>query len=250
MRRIFFLLVMIFAVRGPAHADPLADGNAAYQSGEFQRAIQLYQKAISEGFDNGHVRFNLGNAYYRTGSIGRAIANYRLALLDLPGDPDVRANLFFARGKAVDRLGGSSTAWRPFFLNEHLSVYHLEMVFLVLYVIFWAAVLLGVRITHPFVITVIVLGSATGFSAFAVKPDAQRRPSLAPGGSTPAVVVANEIKVYSGNAENFQVVFLLHDGAEVMSGERRGEWIQLLLPDGRRGWVKQSEIQLIEEADA
>ena len=43
--------------------------------------------------------FNLGNAWFKSGQIGRAIAAYRQAEQITPRDPDLRANLQFARNQ-------------------------------------------------------------------------------------------------------------------------------------------------------
>ena len=66
----------------------------------------------------------------------------------------------------------------------------------------------------------------------------------------PAVLVAPETKVYSGDGEGYQVVFLLHEGAEVMTGELRGSWVEVLLPGERKGWLKQEDLVRIMYEEA
>src|SRR5438132_7089442 len=51
--------------------------------------------------------YNWGNALFKSGQIGRAVAAYRQAETLTPRDPDVRANLQFARNQ---RQG---PAWSP-----------------------------------------------------------------------------------------------------------------------------------------
>ena len=46
------------------------------------------------------VYFNLGNAWFKAGQFGRAICAWRRAQELAPRDPDVRANLQFARSQA------------------------------------------------------------------------------------------------------------------------------------------------------
>ena len=45
------------------------------------------------------LKANLGNAYFKSGQLGKAIAAYREAEQMSPRDPDVRANLRFARNQ-------------------------------------------------------------------------------------------------------------------------------------------------------
>ena len=52
------------------------------------------------------VYFNLGNAFFKQGQIGRAIAAYHSAQTVDPRDPDVRANLGFARERWKATLRG------------------------------------------------------------------------------------------------------------------------------------------------
>src|SRR5208337_1310891 len=44
--------------------------------------------------------FNLGNACFKAGTLGRALAAYRQAEALAPRDPDLRANIQFARDQA------------------------------------------------------------------------------------------------------------------------------------------------------
>src|SRR5205085_852914 len=64
------------------------------------------------------ILFYLGNAYFNNGQPGLAIATFRQAQQLAPRDPDIRANLRFARGSvpgnnmhltALDRLFQSVT---------------------------------------------------------------------------------------------------------------------------------------------
>ncbi|HNQ90334.1 MAG TPA: tetratricopeptide repeat protein [Verrucomicrobiota bacterium] len=72
--------------------------NQAYERGQFTNAIAGYQELLDAGRQSAAVHYNLGNAYFRAGKTGRAICHYRLAERLAPRDPDVQANLRFARG--------------------------------------------------------------------------------------------------------------------------------------------------------
>src|SRR5215470_17014852 len=114
MNRLFtwMALLLVSASVAAAADDAVSRAQAAYEHGDFQAAADLYEKAAAAGYDNGHILYDLGNAYYRSNDTGRAIASYRRALLDLPGDPDVLANLSLARERAKDHLEESSNIAR------------------------------------------------------------------------------------------------------------------------------------------
>ena len=56
--------------------------------------------------------FNWGNALFKSGQLGRAIAVYRRAEALSPRDPDLRANLQFARNSVTGGAGARPDRWR------------------------------------------------------------------------------------------------------------------------------------------
>ena len=65
----------------------------------YASAAAAYEKMTQTGPVSAAVYFNLGNAWFKAGQIGRAICAYRRARELAPRDPDVRANLQFARSQ-------------------------------------------------------------------------------------------------------------------------------------------------------
>src|SRR5262249_60282743 len=56
-----------------------------------------HERLLASGVASANPYFNLGNAYLKAGQTGRAILAYERARRLAPGDPDLRANLTFAR---------------------------------------------------------------------------------------------------------------------------------------------------------
>src|SRR6266700_7137667 len=73
--------------------------NKLYKQGKHSEAAANYQKLIQAGRVSAALYFNLGNSFFKSGQIGRAIAAYRQAERITPRDPDLRANLRFARNQ-------------------------------------------------------------------------------------------------------------------------------------------------------
>lgn len=71
------------------------DGNALYQSQEFQRALGEYREAIESGNPDLEARawYNLGNALYRQQQFSDALDAYKQALRRTPNDMDAKHNL-------------------------------------------------------------------------------------------------------------------------------------------------------------
>ena len=240
-------------------------GHRAYANGEFLDSASLYNCAITFGAKNGHMFYNAGNAFYRAGQIGNAISSFRIALLYFPRDPDIRANLALARTKATDKIESSQDITKMvglsflLSLRDSLNVTELSYITLFLYCAFWLLFALKriwlIKFINLFLAIVFILLSVFSVVLFGTRygRDGSAVFALAPGGSIQTGVIITpeddkSVNVYSGDSENFQVVFILHDGAEVEIPEVRDNWVAILLPNGERGWVRRYELKIIGES--
>ena len=90
---LFTGLILLSPFTARAENNLFEQANQTYSRGEFEQAINLYQKiAVKEGI-SGSLLYNLANSYAATGQIGRAVVNYERALRLTPGHVDIQANL-------------------------------------------------------------------------------------------------------------------------------------------------------------
>jgi tetratricopeptide (TPR) repeat protein len=75
-------------------------GNTLYGEERYAEAAAEYERILAAGRESGNLYFNLGNAYFRAGDVGRALLNYERARRLIPRDPDLLANLGYARTRA------------------------------------------------------------------------------------------------------------------------------------------------------
>src|SRR5208337_1300274 len=95
---IVFLCVLSVRAEDPGAAFDAA--NRLYEQGKYSEAAAAYQKLVQAGQVSAALYFNLGNACFKAGTLGRALAAYRQAEALAPRDPDLRANIQFARDQA------------------------------------------------------------------------------------------------------------------------------------------------------
>lgn len=233
-------------------------GDLSYQSGNYALAARAYGRAIEEGLLNADLLYNRANALYRLGKFGEAISLYRRALQLQPRSPDVRANLALARRKALDKIeqpseqSGLSMAWvlAP---REHFSRFELLAAGFTCYGLFWllfafsgykgkrslrwAIFALASVSLYVFVLLAAAREGRKGGYEFALSSKARS--------IRPAVVTDEKAELRSGDSERFQVVFVLHEGAEVEVDELREKWAEVLLPDGRSGWIRTSALAIL-----
>jgi len=103
-----FLAILFFLPEARADIESATalfqKGNESYEEGNFDQAIEEYQKVLDQGIRNSKVFYNLGNAYFRKNQLGKAILNYRRALSLDPRDEDSIANLRFAKLFTLDKI--------------------------------------------------------------------------------------------------------------------------------------------------
>lgn len=213
--------------------------NRLYAEGKFGEAVVAYQKILGTGVASPAIHFNLGNAYFKSGQIGRAIAAYRQAEQFSPRDPDLRANLQFARNQVQ---GPTLRAGR---LERWLGTLSLnEWTWLGAGAVWLTFTLLTVRQLRPALarplrswtraMGIIALILMAGFlMAFSTAANRQR-----------AIIVVPEAPVRSGPFEESPNSFTARDGAELRVLDQKDNWLQVTDVSRRVGWVKRDAVVL------
>ena len=223
----------------------IASSRVAYDEGRYSEAIANLEGMVGAGNTSGELFYNLGNAHYRAGHLGQAILAYRRAQLFMPRDADLQANLSYVRSSVVDQLEAPEddiSAKDLVFWYEALSVQEQTWLAILFGALAWAGLFLRrlreqSHMPLPIPILMILSFALAGTAVTRHVQDTNR-----PG----AVVVHAEITARSGTDAKSVALFYLHEGAEVRAqlGNVEG-WIQITLPDGRRGWVESQFLGLV-----
>ncbi len=230
---------MIALLVGLAAADgTFESGNAALAAGDLAAAEAGYRGALSTGETGGPVWYNLGNVLYREQKVGGAILAWRIAAMRLPRDPDIQANLEFARRSVRDKLDVPSP--HPTLAPWQVALTPDEGMWLGGACAGLGLGLLAARRRYPHLplvgagISLVVLGAVAGMGGVA---DAELPPV--------AVVLAPEVTATSDLGGGVDL-FTLHAGAEVLTVEEEAGKVQILLPDGRRGWIPVGQVGFVD----
>jgi tetratricopeptide (TPR) repeat protein len=214
--------------------------NKLYEQGRYADAATAYESLLKSHTVSAPLLFNLGNAYFKAGQLGRAIAAYRLAQQLAPRDPDITANLRFARD-SVNAARGSGSRWRAW-LNR-ITVNELTWIWVAVLWVFFLLLAAGQwkpewkTSLRTFLITAAVAVVFSGaLLLFFVAEQWQ---------SQPAVVVRREAVVRRGPYEISESIFTLPDGVEVTVVDRKTDWLRILDSSGRSGWVRADQLILL-----
>ena len=257
MRRLWFGLATVGVLLLPGGAAArdvdqeslFAEGNRLYQEGDFAAAAASYGAVVESGFESAEVYYNLGNAHFRLGETARAVLNYsRAARLD-PANDDIRANLALVNQRLQDRIEPLSRFWLLSVFDWWMGLIPggvLQALVAVCYLLLGATIVLIV-IRRPsgwrapirrfaycaavatFLLGVTLLVRETGL-----------------GRAEEAVVMVGEARVLSAPSEEGGLtVFTLHEGTTVRIDRRAGEWAEIVLADGKVGWLPMQVLEVI-----
>jgi len=245
-----------------------AAGSAAYESGDYPGAADAWKALEERGISAPAVSYNLGNAYFKSGDLGRAVLWYERARRATPRDEDLRENLALVRTLLRDkqlipepgRVRRALTAW-----HNDLSTAESVAIASALYVLLCLVAILvvcrrapwvnawyrrasvvsparffGLDMTQDLVLAlslVFVVGGLFAGSAYLkVRAESAR---------SEAVVVAEEVPVFSGPSRDATVQFNVHEGTRVSVRDARAGWVRIDLPGELTGWMSAEAMERI-----
>jgi len=247
--RLGLLLVLVLAPGLAGQEEMILRGNQLYQEGTWDEALEAYLSVYESGYEAGGLHYNIGNTYFKLGDIPRAILFYERAARLMPGDPDVAANLELARSLTVDDIDPLPRFWL-------LQAWDWWVGLLPRGILIWLVagswLLTGTGVAGA------ILARPENFRSLA------RRTALVAGVVTlvfganlaarefgwteeeRAVVMAPELDAHSAPSEDPNLrVFSIHAGTTVRVDRRADEWAEIILPDGRVGWVRLEGLETV-----
>jgi tetratricopeptide (TPR) repeat protein len=211
--------------------------------------LESYLSIRDAGYESGELYYNIGNAYFKLGDLGRAIVNYERAVKLMPRDEDARANLELARSLAVDEITPlpgfwlfRAIDWWVHLLPRGWLIFVVAAAWVVGSAGIVARVLGAGQLIRRWGRRIAIAGGVVvgvlGINLAAVE--------LEIGEPVEAVVLSDEVLVQSAPSEDRSLqVFVIHEGTKVRIDQQSGEWAEIVLADGKVGWVKVDHLETI-----
>lgn len=229
-------------------AELKARADSLYTVKAYAAACDIYMDLLKTYPDNDKLWYNIGNCQYRLNRNPQAILAYERAAKINPANADVRHNLALAKAKTQDVMFSASDLYLLPILNTivntlsadgwaSLSVVML-MIMLLLAIVMkrshtiskkkWA--FSGIVAT----VVIIVLANIFAIIQSSKIKDTSHAIVIAPSPlmSTPDTISTNHTTLAAGTKVNILDTTLRN-------------WTEVMLPDGKRGWIKSAEIEKI-----
>ena len=221
---------------------------AAYNSANYDQAIEAYMAILAQGKHSAKLYYNLANAHFKKNELGKAILYYNRALRLKPGDEDIRHNLAYAESSTKDSIEAIPefflTTWvraiRSLLSGNAWTILSLVMLALALgmALLFMLAQRLSLRKVGFYVMAVAgILFIVT--TLFAIS---ERKISI---NHSEAIVMSSSVSIKSSPDRAATELFVLHEGTKLTIGETIEGWAEVRIADGRKGWIETSRIEKI-----
>ncbi len=231
----------------PAPAERFQAGNSFYQTGDHEGALDAYLGLYEDGFESGELLYNIGNAYFRLGELGRAILFYERSRVALPRDESVRTNLELARSLTADQITPLPGFWIPRVVRWAVQLVPRAWLIAILalgYLGLASILLYRLLSTGPRYWTRHAAVAAAALT-FVVGANLLIR-EFGIGRADRGVILQTEAAVQSAPSDDPALqLFTIHEGAVVRIDRRSSDWLEIVLEDGKVGWVRAGDLETI-----
>ncbi|MCX6835006.1 MAG: tetratricopeptide repeat protein [candidate division Zixibacteria bacterium] len=241
-----FITLAFYVSLSATPSDQFTQANRFYEQRAYDSAVFVYRQLVSEGMESAPLYFNLGNAYFRSGDLGQAVLCYLRAKRLDPADPDIKANLEFARQYTSVQMEGVRLNPVGSLFESIVEPYRLSMLawissgfFILLFAFFIARfgfAIRGALIKVGIWLTFLLLFSASLLTTVKYDHDFLTRRG---------VIVAEECVVRTGPSEQADKELDASPGLIVEILDQSGDFYNVLFENQRRGWVRKDLLAVV-----
>ena len=248
---LFSLLISIVYLQTikAENADTLfQQANTEYKNSNFQKSIELYEQIVSEGYSSSELYFNLGNAYYKANNLPYAILNYERAKLIRPNDEAINYNLQLVNTFKVDQIEeipeffvkewfSSLVLWKSYEIWSYTSVISFFMVIICILLFLFSGKTKLKKLSFVFAILLFVVSTTTFILA-------HKRYNIQTT-KDKAIITVSTVTTKSSPDESGNDLFVLHEGTKVNIEDKVGDWLEVKISDGNKGWIHSENLEII-----
>lgn len=250
--KILFVLLLILSVIPASGQDdrPLKfnKGVELYTASDYEGALREWLDIYDTGYRSAELAYNIGNVYFKLNDVPGSILFYERARLLKPGDNNINYNLQIARTLVVDKFEE---------IPELFFVRWFDFLSLMLHTNTWAVISIITFIAFLILLSVYIYSSRYKLkvisfwtavlllfiSASSLAFTLRNRNLVYD--SREAVIFSPSVNGKSSPDASGTDLFVLHEGTKVSIEDKVGEWYEVKLSDGNKGWIPLSSLTII-----
>lgn len=243
---LFALLFGSFAQAQDTARTAFESANQQYEAGNYAQAIQAYESLLANDYTSDQLHYNLANAYFKKNEIAEAILHYEKALKLNPSHEDAAYNLKIANEKTIDQIESIPDLfiyrwWKSFYKLFSMDTWAQWVIaFFFLALLAWGMYLLANQLQWRklgfyVAISCIALGLLSWLMADRQKSSIHKMRY--------AIIMEPTVNINSSPSAGSSKLFVLHEGTKVKVEEIKADWVQVSLPNGNKGWIKNEFVE-------
>ncbi len=215
--------------------------NAAYKQKNYDSAAHYYEQIAKAKPADYEVYYNLGNTYYKLNRIGEAVLNYQRGLQLNPSDKNLQDNLLLAQSRIPGRIVEIQDIffvrwWKSMTAASAADTW--AIVSLVLFLLMIGYAILNRLGKAPFSLP--FQAKAGGWMLLTLFIIISFVAAMRKADSHMAVVMINsnmQDKPGNGKSQNIPEGTTI----QLMGSNANGKWHEVILPDGKTGWMLKTD---------
>jgi tetratricopeptide (TPR) repeat protein len=252
MKKIFFgLFVFSICHFSYGQESPNAIFERAYEhflKSDFEEANELFLSLVDDGYVSHALYYNLASSYFKNDDFANAMLWFERAKRLNPSDEDTDFNINVTKYKLVDKIEAVPDLffirWFKSFVNlqSERSWAYFSLIFFFMVFVFTALFLITSNYSfrkYSFYLTFLFLLFFIGstMAAFSQKSYQNR--------TDEAIVMTERIEIKSSPDEASSDLFIIHSGVKVRIIDQIGDWVEVKIPNGDKGWLLKSNLEVI-----
>jgi tetratricopeptide (TPR) repeat protein len=248
---LILFFISLFAREGVSqdtNKDKFYQGVTYFTSGNYKEALQVWTDIYNTGYRSANLEYNIGNAYFKLNNIPSSILFYERAYLLKPADENINYNLQIARTLIVDRFQEIPELffikWYNF-VSIFLSVNSwakISLTSFILFLLFLSLYIYSPR--HRYKVIGFWIALFFIFLSLTTLSFTLRNKSLVYD-SHKAIIYNPVVSGKSSPDNSGNDIFVLHEGTKVTVEDKVGDWLEIRLSDGNKGWVPVNSLIII-----
>ncbi len=220
-----------------------------YAAGDWAGARQAWEAIAASGENSAALQYNIGCACFKMRDYAWAVVGFERALKLDPGYKDAEVNLEFTKAFLQDRIDSVPEFFLKTWMRRLRAVMGSDD-WAVLALVLFAIMLAGVVV---FILSRSSAARKSGFfsalvalllGGMALCLSVSARNGLLAADRAIVVTPVSVVRSAPDSATGTDL-FVLHEGAPLQIRDRVGKWYNVTLPDGRQGWIRDSEIEVL-----
>ena len=214
--------------------------NEEYDKENYKSAIEKYQEILSDSLESPELYFNIGNCFYKLEDYASAIFFYEKSLLIQNDFVEAKENIELVKTKLIDKSENMPSLFYINWLEKIKNLNDIDswkkssIILITISLLFFLLSLIFKLRLQKIANIFLFLSLNTFLITYYAVNDLNNNKQ--------AIIFSNSSDVMSAPSENSKNLFTIHLGTKVLLIDKIGNWHNIKLDNGSKGWIKDEKL--------